>query len=45
MFTIRLSAADRKALERLAKTEDRTVAGLARKIIADWIRQQPPRNP
>jgi predicted transcriptional regulator len=39
-FTFRLPEKDRKALERLAKTEERPVSALARKIITDWLRKQ-----
>jgi hypothetical protein len=35
-----ISAADRAALERAAKVEDRPITGLVRKIIADWLRAQ-----
>jgi uncharacterized protein (DUF1778 family) len=39
-LSIRISAADRAALERAAKAEDRPITGLVRKIIADWLRKQ-----
>jgi predicted transcriptional regulator len=44
--SIRLSAADLAALQRLAEADDRTVSGLIRKIITDWLkaRQQPKRK-
>jgi uncharacterized protein (DUF1778 family) len=39
-FSIRLTAQDRKALERAAKAEERPVTVMARKIITDWLRKQ-----
>jgi hypothetical protein len=44
-LSLRLSSADRAALERAAKDDDRPVAALVRKIIADWLRQQTKRAP
>jgi uncharacterized protein (DUF1778 family) len=38
--TFRLPAADRAALERAAKLEDRPITGLVRRIIAEWLRAQ-----
>jgi len=41
LFTIRLAEEDRRALERAAQADDRTVSALTRKIISDWLRKQP----
>jgi predicted transcriptional regulator len=40
LFTIRLAEEDRRALERAAQADDRTVSALTRKIISDWLRKQ-----
>lgn len=41
---IRLSPETRAALERAAKAEDRTMSGLARKILADWLKRHDNRS-
>jgi uncharacterized protein (DUF1778 family) len=38
--TFRLPAADRAALERAAKLEDRPITAMVRRIIAEWLRAQ-----
>jgi hypothetical protein len=35
---VRLSPDEREALDRAARSDDRSISALARKIIADWLR-------
>jgi hypothetical protein len=41
-ITFRLPSADRAALERAAKADDRPMTAFARKIITDWLRANKP---
>jgi hypothetical protein len=39
MFSIRLSADERKALEKAGAAEDRPLAYVARRAIRDWLKE------
>jgi predicted transcriptional regulator len=39
MFSIRLSSAERKALEKAGAAEDRPLAYIARRAILDWLKE------
>jgi predicted transcriptional regulator len=40
IFSLRLSADERRALEKAAKVEDRPAAYIARRAILDWLKEK-----
>jgi predicted transcriptional regulator len=37
---VRLSPEEREALDKAARSDDRSISALARKIISDWLREK-----